>query len=335
MSLRKFSYYSQHSVLRLVPPAIHRWYVEQQTTRLDFYSERMLKEIEARVNYYCQLSTLFSPNHSSTTSVQNFKKTGGNTYYFDLRKVIKGFHPQVAFSFINGDVRDVPESPCFVKSRPCQTNNDNSVLLKLNAIRHFRWVKDTTPFTAKKNQLVWKGAGYRENRLKFVDLFHDHPQCDVSRTDIKRMSQKSNRATFGSYMSPEEQLKSKFIVSLEGKDVASNLKWIMASNSACIMPKPKFETWFMEGKLQAGVHYIDIKDDYSDLLEKLDYYLTHADETKHIIHNAHQWVSQFMDLRREYLIQLLVAHKYFSFSKQAQLFEYHPLKQYLQPSLFL
>ena len=60
----------------------------------------------------------------------------------------------------------------------------------------------------------------------------------------------------------------KFILCLEGNDVASNLKWVMSSNSIAVMPKPKYETWFMEGKLKGNVHYIEIKDDYSDLEEK-------------------------------------------------------------------
>ena len=38
------------------------------------------------------------------------------------------------------------------------------------------------------------------------------------------------------------------------------------------MPKPKYETWFMEGKLKDGSHYIEVKDDYSDLEEKIKYY---------------------------------------------------------------
>ena len=30
-----------------------------------------------------------------------------------------------------------------------------------------------------------------------------------------------------------------------------------------VMPKPKYESWFMEGKLIPNYHYILIKDDYS------------------------------------------------------------------------
>ena len=42
----------------------------------------------------------------------------------------------------------------------------------------------------------------------------------------------------------------------------------MSSNSLCFMPKPKYETWFMEGKLIPNHHYVLIEDDYSNLLEQ-------------------------------------------------------------------
>ncbi|TOQ08578.1 glycosyl transferase family 90, partial [Vibrio parahaemolyticus] len=73
------------------------------------------------------------------------------------------------------------------------------------------------------------------------------------------------------------------ILSLEGMDVATNLKWIMSSNSLCFTPKLRYETWFMEGKLKAGVHFVQVKDDFSDLDEKMDYYLEHPDKAEEII----------------------------------------------------
>jgi spore maturation protein CgeB len=82
------------------------------------------------------------------------------------------------------------------------------------------------------------------------------------------------------------------------------------------MSKPKFETWFMEGRLEAGVHYVEVKDDYSDLIEKMDYYTTHPNEAEAIIANAHDWIEQFQNPRRERLISLLVANKYFQYSDQ-------------------
>ena len=98
--------------------------------------------------------------------------------------------------------------------------------------------------------------------------------------------------------------------------MATNLKWIMSSNSIAVMPRPTFETWFMEGKLIPDFHYIEIKSDYSDLKERLKYYITHTAEAEAIIENAHQYFSQFQDKKRERLFSLLVLHKYFLMTGQ-------------------
>ena len=108
----------------------------------------------------------------------------------------------------------------------------------------------------------------------------------------------------------------KFILALEGNDVASNLKWIMSSNSIAVMPRPTCETWFMEGTLIPDYHYIEIKPDFSDLEERLNYYIEHVDESLEIIRHAHEYVSQFKDKRRENLISLLVLDKYFKMTGQ-------------------
>ena len=82
------------------------------------------------------------------------------------------------------------------------------------------------------------------------------------------------------------------------------------------MPKPKFETWFMEGTLIPNHHYVLIKDDFSDLEEQLDYYTHNATAAKAIVKNAHDFVNQFKDQKTEKLISLLVLEKYFLMTGQ-------------------
>lgn len=77
------------------------------------------------------------------------------------------------------------------------------------------------------------------------------------------------------------------------------------------MPKPTCESWFMEGKLIPNYHYIEIKSDYSDLKERLTYYIDHPEEAEAIICHAHEYVDQFRDRKRENLISYLVLKKYF------------------------
>lgn len=327
MSLKKLHYYSVHTLLRMLPNVLHRTYARTLLSQFDKMSYAEQSELMARVHYYCQLQHPFPLDHDSRVSVRHFRKTGGNTYFFDLRKIIKGFCPDLEFCFINGDVTHVPPTPCFVKSRPIEGNRSNSVLLKLNAVRHYQFVDDPLPFDKKKDNLVWRGDGFWSHREAFIEQYFQHPLCDISRCDYHKAHAASNMATFDPFMPIREQLKSKFIVSLEGRDVATNLKWILASNSVCIMPKPKFETWFMEGLLQPGVHYVEIRDDYQDLLEKLHYYLDRPDEAKQIIHNANQWVTPFKNVQREHLLGLLVAMKYFTLSRQAEAMASHQLNR--------
>jgi hypothetical protein len=117
-------------------------------------------------------------------------------------------------------------------------------------------------------------------------------------------------------MSIPDQLEYQFIVSVEGIDVATNLKWIMVSNSLCLMRRPRFETWFMEGTLKPGVHYVELKEDFSDLEEKIDYYRSHPEQAKAIIENAKRYCTKFSNPAHERLISLLVIDRYLRLSGQ-------------------
>ncbi|WP_456296422.1 glycosyltransferase [Vibrio sp. AK197] len=307
----KARYYLYHGFITLLPKFLMRWYGNKQLADLP---EQQKIELQDRVNYYCKLNQPCSLDSQTSTKIASFKQTGGSTYYFDLYKVVKCFSPEKQFHYINGDVIEVPKHPSFVKSRPINEDNSNSVLLKLNAIRHYQFANDTLDYRNKKDDVVWRGTGFRPNRRLLLDKYFHHPRCNVGRTDTKKGEQPEFVVP---RMSIEEQLQYKFILSLEGKDVATNLKWIMSSNSLCITPKLRYETWFMEGRLEAGVHYVEIKDDFSDLIEKMDYYLANPQEAEKIIKNAQAWVEQFLDPKQEKLISLLVAKKYFKLSGQS------------------
>lgn len=90
----------------------------------------------------------------------------------------------------------------------------------------------------------------------------------------------------------------------------------MASNSLCFAPKMKYETWFMEGRLKPGVHYVEIQPDGSDLAEKIDFYNQNPQKAKDIIKQANLWCEPFKNKKLERLIGLKVMHKYFQLTGQ-------------------
>jgi hypothetical protein len=91
----------------------------------------------------------------------------------------------------------------------------------------------------------------------------------------------------------------------------------MSSNSLCMMPEPKFETWFMEGTLVPGVHYVKIADDFSDLDEKIRFYSEHIIEAKKIIKNANAYVKQFQNKNLEDYMCFKVLEQYAKRSGQS------------------
>ncbi len=191
------------------------------------------------------------------------------------------------------------------------TGNENSIILKLNKLRHFRWAPDPVPFRDKKSAAVWRGTPLTLQRQQFVKTFYNHASYDIghSRHLVDDLPPKEP-------LSHSAQKAYKFFVSIEGNDVATNLKWAMASNMLVMSPLPRFETWFMEGRLEPGRHFVLLKDDFSDLEEKVDYYTRHTQEAEDIIRNAHAWIDMFTDQVKESIIAACVLEKYFQLSEQ-------------------
>ena len=104
----------------------------------------------------------------------------------------------------------------------------------------------------------------------------------------------------------------KFILSVNGNDKDSGLNWKLNSNSVVFMTKPRIVSWLMESKLQPNIHYVEIKDDFSDLQEKVQYGIDHPEEMKKIANNAKNYMKQFSSLANEKRIEKKVIEIYFA-----------------------
>jgi len=303
----KWKYYLVNYLKLLIPSV----YYHKKRKRLleDFEARDDQDYILERVNYYNKLDKNTQLTHPIHLAQLKLKDVSQKVYFFDAYPILRSFPRDHLFCYAFGDVVEVPDTPSIVKSRPISDNNQNSVLLKLNKVRHFARIKKDKPFHQKKDQLVFRGkVTYKEKRKKFFEMYFDHPMCNLGDTQMKKINPDKWKVKKTSI---HFLLQYKFILAIEGIDVASNLKWVMSSNSLAVMPKPEFETWFMEAKLIPDYHYVSIKSDYSDLEEKLNYYILHEDEALQIIKNANEYVDQFWDNEREELISLLVMQKYF------------------------
>jgi hypothetical protein len=298
-----------NNILSLLIP--DSFFERQLKTKLDKLNSYDKDYILDRVNYYNKISDKFQPDEKFQT-IKEFKKSKKKLRFFDLYKYLRYFDKNMHISTFLGDHINKLPSPTFIKSRLIEDNHENFVLMNLGKIRHFIYMDDRLEFEDKKDMIVWRGACYRPHRKELVQKFYNHPLCDIGQTN----KPKEDAPWEKNRMTREEQLEYKFILSIEGNDVATNLKWIMSSNSLVFMTKPKYESWYMEGRLVPNYHYVLLKDDYSDLEEKIEYYSQNINESLNIIKNAKEYLAQFKDDEREDLISLLVLKKYFELSRQ-------------------
>ncbi len=306
----KFIYYGKNMLRYLIPKFILR-------ARLKYILESIEKRedkeyIYERVNYYNKLNQRIKLPNDSKTLGKHKLKGHKSVYFFDTYEYTRWYPPHLKWCYLFGDINYIPKVPSIVKSRPIKGENQNSIILNLDKVRHFCFVKDKKDFASKANIAIFRGeTGGKIRRQQFINMYLGHPMCDIGDVAVDNPLYPT-----APLLTLYQHLDYKFIMSLEGNDVASNLKWIMSSNSIAVTPRLTCETWFMEGKLIPNYHYIEIKDDYSDLIEKLNFYIDHPEEAQKIIDHAHEYVNQFRDKKREKLISLLVLQKYFHYTGQ-------------------
>lgn len=299
----KLFYYLKGYLNFLLP--VGKNYQQKITSIERKLSAEQLKHVEERVNYYCKTNIKPDPSESR---IQDLKKAKTpKSYYFDTYEYAKYFDGNLYINFVFGDVTEIPKLPSIVKSRPISDDNQNSVLLNLDKRRHFVFVNDSKNFLQKKNILIGRGAVYQTHRYDFYEKYFGHPITDLGQ--VNKIGAKPE-VWYKPKISLSAHLDYKFILCLQGNDVATNLKWVMSSNSIAVMPKPTLETWFMEGKLVGGKHFIEIKSDYSDLEEQLNFYINHPEKCLEIIKNANQHCQLFFNKDLEDLCSLKVFEKY-------------------------
>ncbi len=311
-------FYNLKGIYHCLIPASRK--LKSKIKTLESMQDAQLDRIKERLQYYCNLKkeSFISSPPITNIALKNLLSNHGSRYCYDLFSLLRYFNlKNLKLEFISGDVNTSFISPAICKSRPIGSNNN--ILLKLDSARHFKFLKDFQKneiYQNKSNILFFRGGCYQTHRKDFMRKFFTHPLIDAGH--VGSLKDPELKKWFKGKADLKTHLKHKFILSLEGNDVATNLKWIMSSNSIAIAPKMKFETWFMEGKLVENVHYLKIKDDYSDLLEQLEFIKENPDLANFIIHNANEYTKEFQNKKIEEILGILVLRKYFYLTNQIE-----------------
>jgi hypothetical protein len=260
-------------------------------------------------NYIIDSSILDDEN------VDTSKEPAWKYYMAEIREYYRRFRHQFPaetdprFIFVPGDVSHTTKDiPFLSKTRPISSTDGKNVILPFNNARHWDPVshvkENDIPFDKKKNKAIWRGiANGKDKRSAMINMYYKFSDPNVIDIGFTKFlpSYVGNRKQemIKDTKTMKELLTCKYLISVEGNDVATNLKWVLASNSVCIMPIPRTESWLMEGLLIPWVHYIPINDDFSNLEETIQWGNENPDDVIRIINSANSYMSRFMDSENE------------------------------------
>ena len=179
------------------------------------------------------------------------------------------------------------------------------------------------PWSEKLSKVFWRGsttfnkaAGTTRLDILARWINYDDNHTDIAFSNIVQMSTDFKREYiarqyFRKKQSPLEMSRHKYLLSVEGNDVATGLKWMLYSNSVVFMARPTVATWAMEDLLLPFVHYVPLANDYSNLLEMVKWAEEHDEACQEISKRAtefieHLWISAQAKRDTKYLQKTLV-----------------------------
>ena len=116
------------------------------------------------------------------------------------------------------------------------------------------------------NKIFWAGANTNKTREKLIDLSSKYPNIfetimiNWNRDNPKKLSAKN-------FKSLEEHIDYKYLIDCPGVGYSARLKWLLSTGRPVfIVERNIVEHWHK--KLIPMIHYIPIKNDLSDLVEK-------------------------------------------------------------------
>jgi hypothetical protein len=108
----------------------------------------------------------------------------------------------------------------------------------------------------------------------------------------------------------EDLLKAKFLLIVQGNDLASQFYWTLASNSVPFMAEPTVESWLMESLVVPWKHYVPVQPDFSDLVDRVQWAISNPREAEIIAAAGRDYMMEFRDADREQRIRSTVLHAY-------------------------
>jgi len=139
--------------------------------------------------------------------------------------------------------------------------------------------KHRVDYSKKYTQCIWVGD--------LTDVSED-TRID-SRSKFKKLYEEGqfSNVNFKKDLKIDEQMKYKMMLDMDEMYIRSTAIWKLYSGSVLLKTRSNWKQWY---DLIEWEHYVPIKDDFSDLNEKIEWCLQHEEECEEMIKNAKTFV---------------------------------------------
>jgi hypothetical protein len=151
-----------------------------------------------------------------------------------------------------------------------------------NLYNPFRSYHKGIPFSQKQNKIVFGGQD-RGSKYNFAN----RRDIEINQRDYFKSDAVSKvNIVCSGWIDRSEMIHYKYILDIDGNSSTWDATaWKLNSGSVILKTESCWRQWFYDEYLP-NVHYIEIKDDFSDLQEKYQWCESHQEECQIMIHNC-------------------------------------------------
>lgn len=183
----------------------------------------------------------------------------------------------------------------------------------------FRGASTGCGTTEKNNIRIRLAKMNRENvldddGLPFIDAgittWNNRPRKEQEAQYLTTIEKKEMDIGTVPSLSPEQQSEYKYVINVDGHVSAYRLSLEMRMGSVVLLAGSKYRMWYHD-YIQPWVHYVPVKEDLSDLYEKVKWCKEHDAECQQIVKNATEFNRVYLNKNAifDYLQNLLVKMK--------------------------
>lgn len=182
-------------------------------------------------------------------------------------------------------------------------------------IKNIRLISQNLSWDEKKNHALWRGSLTKQIRLKLCQIASEHPEYLNAKINVKVDDQElqndlEKQGLFGERVSWNEFLTYKYLPTVDGVCCAAPaLQWRLFSHSVALKQESEEIQWFYRALVPYS-HYIPVKNDLSDLIEKIQWAKTHDSLCKEMADRAFEFTRDNLMMEDVFLYFYLVLKQY-------------------------